>query len=97
MLFRSLYPLEEGTVFTPIYETGTIGSMKKKEIFGDEIVWEKGMDIEDIKLPDGSYFESVCFTDLRGDEYYSAPMQIEIKDEKIINAEVRYDLKSTED
>ena len=55
------------------------------------------MKIEDIKLPDGCYFESVCFTDLRGDEYYSSPIQTEVKDEKIVNTEVRYDLKSTED
>lgn len=94
---RTLYPVEEGTTFTPIYKTGTIGSMKTKEILGEEIVWKEGMKIEDIKLPDGCYFESVCFTDLRGDEYYSSPIQTEVKDEKIVNTEVRYDLKSTED
>lgn len=95
---RSGITLKDGDKITPIYRYSSLGSMdspnETQSKKGKSFKYHNNSKVDMKALSDGTYLSCLTVKDVRGDEYYSAVVEMEIKNNIVKNATLRDDLYS---
>lgn len=85
---RSTIELKYGHKFSPVYTVYDLETGAGSRVIGDEIRYDDNVKIEEKKVPNGQYISYLSITDARGDVFELPMVSFEIKNGKIVSAEL---------
>lgn len=92
LLGRDLIPLDTGAYYAVSYETSNLNSYSSSTTTSSNMKFNKGLEISEKPLADGTYLAMINFEDIRSDSYFSPVVKYTIKDGTVTDSEVMYDL-----
>ena len=89
---RNLQPVEVNVRITPCYRYEDLASGAIRQEHGESFYYQYDSVIQSSALEDGEYYLVITVTDIRGDEYYPAPIAFTMQGQTISDMSIAEDI-----